>query len=104
MARLFLAHSLKHRGRRRIILPQPLGKIVVDALVFFLECDCQCQHFAFRQLFELFHDAIDYLSRRCGDNLDFAIRKGDLIKNLRRYLNWQCRQSVTLSSMLLSSA
>ncbi len=39
MAGLFGATAAEHRGRRRKVLPQALGKIRVDPLVFFLQRD-----------------------------------------------------------------
>lgn len=54
--------------RLRIVLPQSFSKIGIDTLVFFFERNRQRQHFAFCQLFELFHDAIDYLRPRTTDN------------------------------------
>jgi hypothetical protein len=36
-----------------------VGEIGVNPFVFFLQSNSQGEHFAFRELFELFHDAID---------------------------------------------
>lgn len=49
------------------------GEIGIHPLVFFFQSDRQRQNFPFRELFELFHDAIDYPPIATGDNRDFDI-------------------------------
>ena len=57
--RLLLPHAFEHGGGSGIILPQPFGKIGINAFVFFFQGDGQGQYFPFREFFELFHAAID---------------------------------------------
>ncbi len=70
VARLFLAHALEHRRRCGIVLPQALGKVGIDALIFFFQRNGQSQNFAFRQLVKLLHGELAYLYACVGDKCE----------------------------------
>src|SRR5436309_757302 len=54
---LFSLHFLKNLGRCRIMGFQSRGEICVDALIRFLQRNCQRENFLFRQVFEIFCQA-----------------------------------------------
>src|SRR3974390_682247 len=52
MHRFFLAHLFKHLGCSRIRFAQPIGKLPVNAAVFFFAGDGQGQNFSLGQILE----------------------------------------------------
>jgi hypothetical protein len=50
VAVLLLRHGLEHFGRGRVLRPQTLGEIVVDAGVFLFQGNRQRQQFLFREI------------------------------------------------------
>src|SRR5215510_5908894 len=54
MVRFLLAHLFEHVRRRRIGLPQRIGKLTKNAPVLLLVLDGQRQNLFFRQVLELF--------------------------------------------------
>jgi hypothetical protein len=55
MAGFLLAHAVEDRGRCRKLFAQALGIFRIDALVIFLQGNCQRQDLALRETIEAFH-------------------------------------------------
>jgi RNase adapter protein RapZ len=65
--RFLFAHTLEHRRRCGIVLPQAFREVGVHTFVFLLQSNGQGEHFAFGKFVKLLHRDLAYLSERARD-------------------------------------